>query len=84
MCKEISDFPDVCDADSYYQIETNSSLEDFGNIPMEGIEDLNEIDEYLSLPIEWVSNPMAWWWDHCHIYPCLSSMAFDFLSVPGM
>lgn len=43
---------------------------------MDGIEDLNELNEYLSLPIEQVSNPIAWWWEHRKTYPCLSVMAF--------
>ena len=71
-------------AHPYYQLSTNLTFEDFSDIPMDGIEDLNELDEYLSLPIEWVSNPIRWWWEHCTIYPWLSSMAFDFLSAPGM
>jgi hypothetical protein len=51
---------------------------------MDGIEEVDELDEYLLLPIERVHNPLAWWWKHCHTYPRLSAMAFDFLSAPGM
>ena len=35
-------------------------------------------------PIEDVSDPIAWWWDHRHAFPRLSLMAFDYLSIPGM
>ena len=51
---------------------------------MDGIEEVDELDEYLSLPIERVRDPLAWWWEHSHTYPQLSAMAFDFLSAPGM
>jgi hypothetical protein len=51
---------------------------------MVGIEDVDELDEYLSLPIERVRDPIAWWWEHRNTYPQLSKMAFDFLSAPGM
>ena len=51
---------------------------------MDGLEDINELDDYLSQAIEKVSDPIAWWWDHRKVYPTLSAMAFDYLSVPGM
>ncbi|KIL63554.1 hypothetical protein M378DRAFT_53484, partial [Amanita muscaria Koide BX008] len=43
----------------------------------------NELDDYLSQAIEKVSDPIAWWWDHRKVYPKLSAMAFDYLSVPA-
>jgi len=60
------------------------SLKTLEYIPMDGIEEVDELDEYLSLPIERVRDPLAWWWEHRHTYPRLSAMAFDFLSAPGM
>lgn len=57
---------------------------DFSDIPMDGLKDTNELDDYLSQGIEKVSNPIKWWWDHRKVYPKLSAMAFDYLSVPGM
>jgi hypothetical protein len=33
---------------------------------------------------EEVKNPLLWWRDHQHIFPTLSQMAFDLLSVPAM
>jgi hypothetical protein len=50
---------------------------------MDGLVDVNELDDYLSQAIEKVSDPIGWWWDHWKVYPKLSAMAFDYLSVPG-
>lgn len=57
--------------------------DDFFNIPMVGLEEPQELDEYLAHPIEKVRDPVAWWWDHRHTYPKLSLMALDYLSIPG-
>ena len=57
---------------------------DFLNIPIDGLKDTNELNKYLSKAIEKVTNPIKWWWDHRMVYPKLSAMAFDVLSVPGM
>src|ERR1700692_2300957 len=56
---------------------------DFLDIPMDGLVDVNKLDDYLSQAIEKVSDPIGWWWDHRKVYPKLSAMAFDYLSVPG-
>ena len=56
---------------------------DFFDIPMDGIQETNELDEYLSQAIEKVRDPIAWWWDHQKVYPRLSAMALDYLSIPG-
>jgi len=50
---------------------------------MDGLEEMNELDEYLAQPIEKVRNPIGWWWDHRAMFPYLSIMALDYLSVPG-
>ena len=50
---------------------------------MDSIKEVNELNEYLLSPIERVCNLIAWWWEHCHMYPQLSMIAFDFLSTPG-
>jgi hypothetical protein len=63
-------------------------LEDGGldllDIPMDDIEDINELDQYLAKPLKKVRDPIAWWWDHRASYPKLSKMAYDYLSVPRM
>jgi hAT family C-terminal dimerisation region len=51
---------------------------------MDGIKAVDELDEYLTLPIKRVCDLIAWWWEHRHTYPQLSIMAFDFLNAPGM
>jgi hypothetical protein len=62
--------------------EDESSF-DFLDIPMNGMKDPDELDDYLSQAIEKVRDPIQWWWDHRSVYPKLSQMAFDYLSIPG-
>ena len=56
---------------------------DFTNIPMDNIHERDELEEFLAQPIEDVCNPLKWWWEHHEAFPCLSAMAFNYLSVPG-
>lgn len=51
---------------------------------MEGIEENDELSNYLASPLEKVQDPIAWWWDDRDVYPTLSKMAFDYLSIPGL
>ena len=44
----------------------------------------DEIDCYLATDTEEVGNPLLWWWERRSMYPCLSRMALDYLSIPGM
>jgi hypothetical protein len=43
----------------------------------------SELDEYLCKPVDNVKDPLKWWVAHHHIYPNLSHMALDYLSIPG-
>lgn len=43
----------------------------------------NEIDRYLATDTEDVTNVLSWWWERKSMYPCLSRMALDYLSIPG-
>jgi hAT family C-terminal dimerisation region len=43
-----------------------------------------ELDRYLSTDPEHVTDALAWWYEHKHIYPRLHRMALDYLSIPGM
>jgi hAT family C-terminal dimerisation region len=63
--------------------EPSEDVTDFFDIPMDGMQEPDELDDYLSLAIEKVRDPIAWWWDHRKVYPRLSAMAFDYLSIPG-
>ena len=53
------------------------------NEEMTGIKESNELDEYLSQAVKKVWDPILWWWNHRNVYPRLSAMGFDYLSVPG-
>ena len=55
----------------------------FFDIPMDGIQETDELDEYPGQAIEKVKDPIAWWWNHQKVYPQLSEMALDYLSIPG-
>ena len=44
--------------------DDSSDTFDFLDIPMDGIEDLNELDEYLLQALEKTRDPIAWWWEH--------------------
>jgi hypothetical protein len=61
-----------------------NDLMDFGDIPMDNIAEVSELDTYLAQPVEKVRDVIAWWWDHRAVFPKLSSMALDYLSAPGM
>ena len=43
-----------------------------------------ELDCYLTADVEHVTDAITWWHEHHAIYPCLSRMALNYLSVPGM
>lgn len=44
----------------------------------------DEIDRYLATETEVVDKPLIWWSEHRSMYPTLSRMALDYLSIPGM
>jgi hypothetical protein len=44
----------------------------------------DELDRFLSTDPEHVKNVLAWWFERQHIYPQLSRMALDYLSIPGV
>ena len=66
------------------EVDDIEATTDFLDIPMDSLKEINELNDYLSQAIEKVTNPVKWWWDHRKVFPKLSVMAFDFLSVPGM
>lgn len=43
----------------------------------------DELEKYLSVDPEPVSDALLWWFEHKHVYPRLSRMALDYLSIPG-
>ncbi len=44
----------------------------------------DELDQYLACPVEDVRNPFVWWVQNQVVYPRLSRMGLDYLSIPGM
>jgi hypothetical protein len=57
---------------------------DFGNISLgKPAARQSEIDEYLAQPVEPVKDALAWWVNKEHVFPKLSKMARDYLSIPG-
>ena len=44
---------------------------------------LDEVTRYLQTVPEKVDDALAWWYERRHIYPGLSRMAREYLSIPG-
>jgi hypothetical protein len=42
-----------------------------------------ELDRYLSTNVEDVCDPLMWWTERKSMYPALSRMALDYLTIPG-
>ena len=49
--------------------------------PQEVVHD--ELEKYLKGDPEDVQNALVWWFEHKNVYPRLSRMALDYLSIPG-
>ena len=72
-------------ASSVAAVEDDEDGLDFGNISVtaKNLARLLEIDQYLQLPVEYVKDPLKWWYNNRALYPNLSRMALDYLSIPG-
>jgi|SRR5882762_9773662 len=44
----------------------------------------DKLDRFLSTDPEQVDDVLAWWFEHCAMFPHLSRMALDYLTIPGM
>ena len=44
----------------------------------------SKLDRYLGTNPEHVTDPLAWLYEHKHVYPHLHWMVLDYLSIPGM
>ena len=44
----------------------------------------SKLNQYLSTNVAYVADPIAWWHEHHALYPQLSWMVLDFLTIPGM
>ena len=43
----------------------------------------NKLERYLRVGPEHAPNPIQWWLDRHTVYPNLSRMALDYLTIPG-
>ena len=43
----------------------------------------DKLDCYLATDIEDMKDPLMWWHKHCGVFPNLSHMACNYLSIPG-
>lgn len=43
----------------------------------------SELERYLSTDTVPVEDALSWWFENKHVYPRLSRMAFDYLTIPG-
>jgi hypothetical protein len=43
----------------------------------------DEVTRYLSTDPEQVDDVLLWWHEQKSMYPCLSRMALDYLTIPG-
>jgi hypothetical protein len=50
-------------------VDDSSDEFDFFNIPVDGVEEANELDDFLLQALKKVRDPIAWWWEHHHVYP---------------
>jgi hypothetical protein len=44
----------------------------------------DELERYLDSDPEHVTDVLLWWIERKHMYPTLSCMALDYLTIPGM
>jgi hypothetical protein len=47
-------------------------------------ESRDELDRYLATDRETIDDPILWWVERRPMYPLLSRMALDYLTIPGM
>jgi hypothetical protein len=43
----------------------------------------NELDKFLAQPVKDVKDALGWWYKHRQVYPSLSRMVRDYLSIHG-
>jgi hypothetical protein len=75
------------DQDGDIEMSRNHTENIFDNLPALSaprIRDLhNELDRYLSTDPEHVIDVLMWWTERRSMYPHLSCMVLDYLSIPG-
>ena len=71
-----------------YEKVTNESNVDngfvsFSNLSVTTCPCASEIQQYLSLPVKNVQDPLKWWTANKYVQANLHCMALDYLSIPG-
>jgi len=56
----------------------------FGQLSVATCPHVSELQEYLSLPIKPVDEPLKGWMNNRHVYPNLHCMALNYLAIPGL
>jgi hAT family C-terminal dimerisation region len=68
------------------QLKSTASKNIFDNIPAllaPKASDLrSELEQYLNMDPEDVTDVLLWWYEQKHICPCLHCMALDYFSIP--
>jgi hypothetical protein len=70
------------DADIMYQQNIFDNLAALATPKYSELRD--ELDRFLSTDVEAVEDVIQWWIEHKAMYPRLSRMAIDYLTIPGM
>jgi len=66
------------------QLSSSLSFDVFAHINLPAAStSRSELDDYLTTSVENVVDPLKWWWEKRRVFPKLSRMALDFLSIPG-
>lgn len=75
-------FRPILTTNSFALIQGGVSLFANFSVGPSAVPTVSEVDDYLSRPVEYISDPLKWWIDNRRVYPNLSSMALDYLSIP--
>ena len=65
------------------EVSRDTSRDMAGEVGRDPLLHRDKLDRYLSTDPEHTDDVLLWWAERKHIYPCLSRMALDYLSIPG-
>jgi len=63
--------------------ETNNMFDNLLNTAPTSSYECDELECYLATDVEDVKDGLAWWYERHAMFPHLSCMAQDYLSIPG-
>ena len=70
-----------------FKLVSNNMFDNLPSLaaPVDYMTSDDELTRYLAEETQpSVMDPLKWWTKKSHIYPCLSQMARNYLSIPGM